>query len=539
MKAAAFDSYENQHVKCLLGTQIGLLSEVEEWTKSPHGKSIFWLSGLPGTGKSTISRTVASHLKRRNSLGASFFFKRGQEDQGNAKKLFPTLANQLVISIPQLFPSIQKAIEDDPNISEKGLRLQFAKLLLQPLLDIKHSQTTTIVIVIDALDECERDDDIHIILQLLPQVQKSSSVQVRFFLTSRPEVSVTVGFKEIINDYQCLTLQEISMPMIKHDISLFLMQKFSHLRKQHSLPSDWPGDEIIKILAERSGPLFSSADTLFRFISDANWNPKERLRAILADKATNMSTIGWSYMAVLNQIFTDQNGQKPQQLIQGFKEIIGVVVLLVTPLSINALAQLLDKDTDYINYHLDLLHSVLAVPNNLDAPVRLLHVSFRDFLLDSEGKSSGPFLIDEKEAHENITIQCLKVMTQSLQKDIFKLSDHNIHRAEINMHAVHHLLPQELHYSCHHWAQHLTQSKDPARLLHDAFLFLEKHFLHWVEVMSILGAVSKVVGVIYTLQKQIQVNSYVKLSIITNTKEYRTPKTLKYRSSSMMHGDSP
>jgi len=132
-KGAAFDSYENQHNECLLGTRVELLREIEEWTESPHGKCIFWLNGMAGTGKSTISRTMASHLKKNKSLGASFFFKRDEEDRGNAKKLFPTLIQQLVDSIPQLTQSVQEVINGDPYISEKALGEQFNKLLLQPL----------------------------------------------------------------------------------------------------------------------------------------------------------------------------------------------------------------------------------------------------------------------------------------------------------------------------------------------------------------------------------------------------------------------
>jgi cytidylate kinase len=49
------------------------------------------LNGKAGSGKSIISRTVASRLKEKGLLRASFFFKRGEEDRGNAKKLFPTM----------------------------------------------------------------------------------------------------------------------------------------------------------------------------------------------------------------------------------------------------------------------------------------------------------------------------------------------------------------------------------------------------------------------------------------------------------------
>lgn len=77
------------NTECLSGTRVELLREVEDWTKSPDGKCIFWLNGMAGTGKSTIFQTIAGHLKQQYLLGASFFFKRGEEGQGTAKKLFP------------------------------------------------------------------------------------------------------------------------------------------------------------------------------------------------------------------------------------------------------------------------------------------------------------------------------------------------------------------------------------------------------------------------------------------------------------------
>ncbi|KAL4860726.1 hypothetical protein BDV12DRAFT_181179 [Aspergillus spectabilis] len=68
--------------------------------------------------------------------------------------------------IPQLELGIQKAISDEPNIAGESLREQFGKLLLHSLRALEQSmdQIPTMVVVIDALDECEQDNDIRIIL---------------------------------------------------------------------------------------------------------------------------------------------------------------------------------------------------------------------------------------------------------------------------------------------------------------------------------------------------------------------------------------
>lgn len=73
---------------------------------------------------------MARSLKDTNYLGASFFFKRGEGDRGNAKKFFPTLIRQLMLRISELRFSVQKALNYNPDITSKSLREQFEKLLL-------------------------------------------------------------------------------------------------------------------------------------------------------------------------------------------------------------------------------------------------------------------------------------------------------------------------------------------------------------------------------------------------------------------------
>jgi hypothetical protein len=46
---------------------------------------------MAGTDKSTISRTIAQKFDDKGDLGASFFFKRGEGDRGDAGMFIKTI----------------------------------------------------------------------------------------------------------------------------------------------------------------------------------------------------------------------------------------------------------------------------------------------------------------------------------------------------------------------------------------------------------------------------------------------------------------
>lgn len=78
-KRAMYNSYGDDHITCHPAIRVDLLYEIYDWAQDPHSKSIFWLSGWAGIGKSTISRTVAEWAAGQGGLGgvdlgASFFF---------------------------------------------------------------------------------------------------------------------------------------------------------------------------------------------------------------------------------------------------------------------------------------------------------------------------------------------------------------------------------------------------------------------------------------------------------------------------------
>lgn len=499
-EGASYDSYDNQHEdKCLPETRTELRRQIIDWAESPNGKGIFWLNGMAGTGKSTLARTVAQSLREKGLLGASFFFKKGEVDRGNAKRLISTVAKQLVTSQRQLAPGIVAAIQSDPDIASKSLGQQFEKLLFQPLVNLTQDEPMSTVIVIDALDECEQEEDIRVLLDLLPQVQKSRSLRVQVLVTSRPELPIRLGFQHL--EHQNLVLHELPTLVIERDIRLFLKDRLGKIQKEHSLSPGWPGEDITETLVSRSVPLFIFAATMCRFIGERYQVPEDRLDAVLKDSASvSGSQMERIYLPILNKLCEET---ETSDFAKQLQDVLGFIILLAAPLSVKAIARLVDSPERRIRSRLAAFHSVVRVPSDGDAPVRILHLSFREFLLTT----TSVFHVSEKESHRNIAIRCLRVMESGLKHNICGLPSYGTQRADIDAQSIETCLPAELQYSCRYWVYHYKQGNDQI-YEKEMLLFLKGHFLHWLEAMSLMGLISEVANMINTLRSTTQVSLF-------------------------------
>ncbi|KAI1594577.1 WD40 repeat [Pyrenophora tritici-repentis] len=503
---ASFNSHNEEHnARCLPNTRTALLDEITTWANNNNGKSIFWLSGMAGTGKSTIARTVAQSFASRGQLGASFFFKKGEGERGNASRFFTTIATDLVACEPSMLPGIRKTLDEDFAISHKALKDQFEKLILQPLLGIKQprSQALARVVVIDALDECEQEVDIRAILQLLARTKDIRPVPLRIVVTSRPELHIRIGFKEMPNGiYQDLVLHEVPRSTIEHDIRLFLEHELGMIRKERALASNWPAKQQILALVELAVPLFIYAATVCRYVGSKGSSPTAFLNKVLQYQKTTFSQLDRTYLPVLDQLLSEQEEDEKETWLQAFREIVGSVVVLESPLSAVSLARLLQVPQEEIKCRLDYLHSVLSVPDCEDAPVRLLHLSFREFLVNPQKEGKSQFWIDEKSTHKKLASRCLELMSGStgLHPDMCNLSGPGVLRSEIDEQTVTSSLPPDLQYACRYWVDHLKQSQQPIVDEDTTHLFLQKHLLHWLETMSLMGESSRCVHLLDGLQ---------------------------------------
>ncbi|KLJ11401.1 hypothetical protein EMPG_09706 [Blastomyces silverae] len=489
---AAFNTYtkaDRPPPICLEGTRVDILREIQHWGDGHREECMFWIKGLAGTGKSTLARTIAHHFNEKGRLGASFFFSRGKKDLGDATAVLTTIAVQLAEALPDLKNDICDVIEQHGDIGQQQLYNQWQRLIFQPLLrlDRKLLLPIVLVFVLDALDECEGDEHLGEILRLLTELRELEVLQVKVFLTSRPERSIYASFRELPDIvHHDLTLHSVPKAVIDSDISIFLRHELGKVKSKRRIDKRWPGDESIQTLVQKADRLFIYAATVCRFIGESRF-PEKRMDEILHTETMSRSStseLDRMYSEILNHVLDQGSDEDKEDMAYLFKQIIGSILVLAEALSKSTLTSILDLSSTDITEILESLHSVLDIPDDEDLPIQLFHLSFRDFVFSEERCANPVFTIKEEVAHS----------------DICDLRHPGTSVADVKKSTVEKFLPQSVQYACKHWIRHLDKSQTKLVDNGEVHVFLQKHLLHWIESLSLMGIMSEGIVMVRLLE---------------------------------------
>jgi hypothetical protein len=532
---APFDAFRRQHdPTCLPNTRTDLLQEVHTWAGGQSNQHIFWLSGLAGTGKSTIARTIARIFFEKQRLGASFFFSRGGGDTGNASKFATSIAKQLANNVPSLKQHICNAIKERRDIAEKTLHDQWRQLVLHPLLKLgENGIQVTYILVVDALDECNNDNNIRIIIRLLREVRLLKTVRLRIFITSRPEVPIRTGFVQMPDaEHQDFVLHNISSSIVDQDIRTFLEHNLHLIAQERSLATGWPGQGIINRLVHSASGLFIWAATVCRFIREGKRLAAKRLKAILENSSTDVNAaekhLNEIYTTVLqNCISSEYTFEEAEEVRAILKSLLGSISTLLSPLSTLSISKLLSTAQDEVDQTLADLHAILSISKDPTLPLRLHHPSFRDFLY--EEARSGEFWVNEKQAHQVLADKCIQLMSTSLRQDVCSVNTPGMLVADAKRNQIEQGLPPEVQYACNYWIDHVQKSSSQLNDNSQVYCFLQEHFLHWLEALGWIGKISEGIHAITALESSISVSKFLALGklLLTLWIAWRLPRSLE------------
>jgi hypothetical protein len=224
------------------------------WLKTGNG--LYWISGKPGSGKSTLMKHIFdddrtqlylenwaqsdTSTPRRLVIATFFFWNSGTLEQRSQIGMLRSVLFQVLDQVPELLPTIfpslwsrqyGKWVANETRVWSEGWTLRalmdaLRRLIVQKVTPLK------LFFLIDGLDEFDGDHEIlaELFNEIISSSGRDGDISVKACVSSRP----WVVFKEHFAGCSMLEVQNLTF----NDIEIFVKERF------------W-GNSAFKALAER------------------------------------------------------------------------------------------------------------------------------------------------------------------------------------------------------------------------------------------------------------------------------------------------
>ncbi|OBW69187.1 MAG: NAD(P)-binding protein [Aureobasidium pullulans] len=503
----ALDCPDAGAIKTEIHSADGVILECIEWIfqddrflkwKDPGENSVLWINGSPGKGKTRMATGIVDSLLKEtddttvNGI-AGFFFCQSTDDRLNsAVDILKGIIRSLIEHRPLVVEHLHRHWIDEEQKFDKDFN-QIAPLwaVLKRIIN-DHGHLVT-YIVIDAIDECSHQTEE--LLRLIFTDGLAFPRSIKWLLTSRP---LSLRLQEIIYG---------SSEPIEVDLDGFSGQLEDAVKRYIKVKTRWMNYNRFSMddQAHISELLFTKSGSTFLWVAFVcqevrNLPAAEVIRAVLA-MPKGLRNLYERSMQLL-----DQACHNSDEFAIDHRKLIWTLHSLSSSPHMLELAMLAGFPTERANDESYLLR-VIRERNtflilNKDDAVRLVHKSVDDYL--HEVQSLTPQLAMPP-SQELIARRYIQILQTSLCRNIAKLravdSD-----AEGACTKLLNKISIKVGYSCIHWLDHVTRS-GTSRCALTVYVFLQRHLLHWIEVMSLLNRTDTCRGQLLQLEASIEAMS--------------------------------
>ncbi|KAL1725188.1 hypothetical protein EV714DRAFT_221839, partial [Schizophyllum commune] len=442
--------------QCQPGTRVSLLGEIVDWVYSPNSTRGLLLYGAAGTGKSAIANSVAKILAGRGVLAPFFAFDRSSQDR-KAHQLYPTLAAYLLCRCQRYQQSL--CAQETNQLATRDIQDQYTRLFDEPIR--AHTILKPVVFIIDALDECPDTGVDGPLRRMLLETLRTCLLDgqlppnVRILLTARPDEDIQ---RVLMHNNAALAGRPIdNVEGTEDDIRAFVEKRLE-------------GTDVAEMagrIAAASQPLFECAATLCRELTGVHRPKTVQLRRGLIERVLQCPgrALYESYRGIL-EAHLDVNDEA---CMSSYRQLLAWIFAVRTPQT-KAVLQEIAEGFQSMNHFIDVLNGlgslVTGTTTNGYDPIRPLHTSFRDFVLDV--KASGVFAITSEfdAADPQLALACCRLMGRpeiGLRYNTIKLPSPFVYKRHIENlddHLAEHVSPA-LRYACREVSAHLSRCENP------------------------------------------------------------------------------
>ncbi|KAH6976720.1 hypothetical protein EDB80DRAFT_899880 [Ilyonectria destructans] len=438
---------------------------------------LLWIKGGAGKGKTMLLRRLVL-----------FFFCQNTDDRLNyavaiLKGLIYLLLVQdssLVSYLKNDYDRMGKEVFDVSNNNVNAFDA-LSNVLRQM---IQHPRSETVYLAVDALDECE--DGLPDLLGLIRETSlQENSVKWISLALDNPEAKLSL---------------EVNSEAVSRAIEVYIDHKVSQVPSLKSNPGRRAN--VQKKLLDKADGTFLWVDLILQTIHGALGDDIVRL---IDEIPSGLPPL---YDRMMGDIGMSTSAYRNPCLV-----ILSIAALAYRPLHIlelRILAGLEKYDTADLERIVDLCGSFLTL---LESNIYPIHQSAKEYLV-SKAAVSSIFPFGTHAVNRSIAERSVAAMMKARRRDMYEL----VHPGTL-IHEVMGRQPEpnpllEVGYSCTYWIdhvceadrgdlqsyrrswlvnafkQHFAPSKKSTRMHDSIETFFQRHFLHWLEALSLLGVVT-------------------------------------------------
>ncbi|KAL6695576.1 hypothetical protein J3F84DRAFT_408593 [Trichoderma pleuroticola] len=485
-------------------TKGGLLKESSDWIfendtftqwRDDERNTLLWIKGDPGKGKTMLLCAIIDELTPRTKLGKpmdrttnntflSYFFCQGTDSRiNNATAVLRGLIYLTIIQEPSLVLHVQ----------EKYNHAALSEMLQNILCDQK---VRDIVLVLDALDECETDST-----KLLDLITQHASLpHVKWIISSRNILTIQQRLERYMSRGILSLELKANAETVSNAVDIYIEHRISCLHSiQHNQGLI---DELRDALRQKANGTFLWVSLVVKELEDVqSWEVMEAVKEMPMD---------------LTEVYRRMIGQVRNQRRGNAKlcwNILSTIFTAYYPLSLGELGILAGLPKE-ISEHLESIMKLVTMCGSFltirQGIIYFIHQSAKDFL------SAEAFQSDAVQRHTDIYEQSNRAIS-TLPQNIYGLPD-------FGFQSEHAWTPEpsplaSMRYSCFCWIGHFCdaygenpESETRLTLKEKLWSFLKDHVLRWLESMILLGGLADALRALQKMVQELQFDTDSRLS---------------------------